>query len=72
MRRIAKLLLIISIAFVFTIAYMHCYNVMGKVPSIKMPPASYEVLSLAFTLSDGEIEVLLPELIENQNVSKQP
>ena len=53
MRRIAKLLLIISIAFVFTIAYMHCYNVMGKVPSIKMPPASYEVLSLAFTLSDG-------------------
>jgi len=55
MRRIARLLIIISIAFALTIAYTHCYNVMGKVPSIKMPPASYEVLSLAFTLSDGEI-----------------
>jgi predicted transglutaminase-like cysteine proteinase len=55
MRRITRILIIIFIAFVLTIVYMHCYSVMGKVPSIRTPPASFEVVSLAFTLSDGEI-----------------
>jgi predicted transglutaminase-like cysteine proteinase len=55
MSRITKILTIILIAFVITIIYMHCYSVMGKVPSIRTPPASFEVVSLAFTLSDGEI-----------------
>ncbi len=55
MRRIFRLLTIVSIVFALIIVNIHCYSVMGKVPSIKTPPASYEVVSLIFTLSGGEI-----------------
>ena len=55
MRKITKLLTIISIVFILITTHIYFHNVMGKVPSVKIPPASFEVISLTFTLSDVEV-----------------
>ena len=55
MGKITRLLATVSILLALTTAYVHYNNVMGKVPSVKIAPASFEVISLAFTLSDVEV-----------------
>lgn len=55
MRRTTKLFVAISIVLTLVAFHIQCHNIMGRVPSIKIPPASFEVISLTFTLSDGEV-----------------
>ena len=54
MKKIAKPLAIAFLVSALIIINPH-HSVMGKVPSVKTPPASFEVVSLAFTLSGKEI-----------------
>jgi predicted transglutaminase-like cysteine proteinase len=49
------LLLMISAVFTAFMADAGCHSTVEKVPSVKAPPASFEVISLTFTLSGGAV-----------------
>ena len=68
MRKITRLLTSVSIVLILVIVHVHCDSVMGKVPSTKIPPASYKVISLAFTVSDKEVTEIKARVRNNGGI----